>query len=180
MWYLALDSELVFVGDAATTEASRPSRRAGIEWATYASPRPWLSFDADIALSRARFTGGDPAGADRIPGSVQSVVSFGASLHDVKRVSGSIRLRFFGPRPLVEDDSVRSSATSLLSAQGRYRVGAHSQVVLELFNLLNEKASDIDYFYTSRLQDEPLAGMNDVHTHPALPRAARVTLQVSF
>ena len=31
LWYLELDSELVFIGDAGNTEASRPSRRRGIE-----------------------------------------------------------------------------------------------------------------------------------------------------
>jgi hypothetical protein len=179
LWHLALDSELVFVGDAGSTEASRPSRRAGIEWATYASPRRWLSFDGDVAISRATFTDLDPAG-DRIPGSVQSVISFGVSIHDVRRISGSVRLRYFGPRPLIEDDSVRSNATSLLSAQAGYRIGSHSRVVVELFNLLNETASDIDYFYTSRLRDEPATGIADVHTHPALPRGARATIQVNF
>ena len=179
LWQLGLDSELVFVGDAATTEASRPSRRVGVEWATYASPRRWLSVDGDVAVSRATFTDADPAG-DRIPGSVQSVLSLGASIHDVRRFSGSVRLRFFGPRPLTEDGSVRSHATSLLNAQASYRLAAHSRLVIDLFNLLNETASDIDYFYTSRLPGEPLSGIDDVHTHPALPRAARVTLQVIF
>ena len=42
LWTLGLDSELLFVGDAGTTEAGRPSRRAGIEWANYYTPRPWL------------------------------------------------------------------------------------------------------------------------------------------
>ena len=178
LWHLGLDSELVFVGDAGTTEASRPSRRVGIEWATYASPRRWLSLDGDIAVSRATFTDADPAG-NRIPGSVQSVISR-ASLHEVRRMSGSIRMRFFGPRPLVEDNSVRSGATSLLSAQAGYRVGPHSRVVVELFNLLNERASDIDYFYTSRLRDEPSEGVADIHTHPTLPRSTRVTMQIIF
>ena len=179
LWQLDIDSELVFVGDAGTTEASRPSRRVGVEWATYASPRPWLSLDGDVAVSRAKFTDFDPAG-DRIPGSVQSVVSVGVSLHDIKRVSGSMRLRFFGPRPLVEDDSVRSGATSLLNGQVSYRLRPHSRVVVEMFNLLNETASDIDYFYTSRLPGEPSGGIDDVHTHPALPRAVRVSLQIGF
>jgi outer membrane receptor protein involved in Fe transport len=179
LWRLGLDSELVFIGDAGTTEAGRPSRRVGVEWATYASPRPWLSLDGDLAVSRATFTDSDPTG-DHIPGSVESVVSLGASIHEVRRFSGSVRLRFFGPRPLTEDGSVRSHATSLLNAQASYRLGAHSRLVADLFNLLNETASDIDYFYTSRLMGEPLGGIADVHTHPALPRAARVALQVIF
>jgi hypothetical protein len=31
-WKLRVGSELVFVGDAGTTEAGRPSERRGIEW----------------------------------------------------------------------------------------------------------------------------------------------------
>jgi len=38
LWQLALDSALVFLGDAGTTEASRPSRRTGVEWANYFRP----------------------------------------------------------------------------------------------------------------------------------------------
>lgn len=35
VWQLDYDSELLFVGDAGTTEASRPSRRQGIELTHY-------------------------------------------------------------------------------------------------------------------------------------------------
>ncbi len=42
LWYLGLDSELLFVGDAGTTEAGRPSRRVGVEWTNYARVKPWL------------------------------------------------------------------------------------------------------------------------------------------
>jgi hypothetical protein len=33
VWRLDLASELVFAGDAGTTQAGRPSRRVGLEWA---------------------------------------------------------------------------------------------------------------------------------------------------
>jgi len=64
----------------------------------------------------------------------------------------------------------------------RYSRGAAIDgiAVTALFNLFDETASDIDYFYTSRLRGEPAGGVDDVHTHPALPRAARVTLQIGF
>ena len=60
LWRLALDSELVFVGDAGTTAASRPSRRQGIEWSNFVQLRRWLTLDADLAWSQARFTDGRP------------------------------------------------------------------------------------------------------------------------
>jgi hypothetical protein len=52
--------------------------------------------------------------------------------------------------------------------------------MLDTFNVFDTDVSDIDYFYRSRLPGEPLTGIEDVHTHPTLPRTARVTLQVGF
>jgi len=173
LWTLALDSELLFVGDAGTTESGRPSHRAGVEISNYWSPRPWLTFDGDLAFSHARFTDVDPAG-DYIPGAVEAVGSFGVSVNSRRRVFGSARLRYFGPRPLTEDGSVRSKATSLVSVQAGYRLNRHTRATLDVFNLFDQKVSDIDYFYASRLHGEPLAGVGDIHTHPALPRSARL------
>jgi hypothetical protein len=179
LWTLALDSELLFVGDAGTTEASRPSRRTGIEATAYFRPFDWLTLDGDVAFSRARFSDTDPAGA-RIPGSAGAVVSAGVSVSEYKRLSGSARVRYFGPRPLIEDDSVRSNATSLLNAQATYRLGRQTRVIVDAFNVFNRRASDIDYFYTSRLPGEPQGGIGDVHLHPTLPRSFRVSLEFGF
>ncbi len=179
VWTLGIDSELLFIGDAGTTEATRPSRRIGVEWATYARPRPWLALDADIAVSRGRFTDGDAAG-DRIPGSVESVIALGASFDSSRRIFGSVRVRHFGARWLVEDDSVRSPATTLVNAQTGIRLRGRASIMLDVFNLFDAEASDIDYFYASRLRDEPSDGVDDIHTHPALPRSVRVSLRLGF
>src|SRR6185503_4913274 len=93
LWTLNLDSELIFVGDAGTTEAGRPSHRYGLEWASYYTPTPWLTFDVDVSLSRARFTDADPAG-DVIPGAVSTVVQAGATIDSVKHLFGSVRWRY--------------------------------------------------------------------------------------
>jgi hypothetical protein len=45
---------------------------------------------------------------------------------------------------------------------------------------LARMVSDIDYFYASRLPGEPADGVEDIHTHPALPRSARIGIQFSF
>jgi hypothetical protein len=179
LWTLALESELLFIGDAGTTEASRPSRRTGIEATVYHSPAPWLTFDADLALSRARFTDGDAAG-DRIPGSVETVISAGAAVKNVRGLFGSARLRYLGPRALTEGNTVRSRGTSLVNTQAGYRITDHVSVVLDVFNVGNSQVSDIDYLYASRLRGEPSGGIEDIHLHPALPRTARFSLQFDF
>lgn len=51
--------------------------------------------------------------------------------------------------------------------------------MLEGFNLFDAKVSDIDYYYASRLADEPGA-IEDIHLHPALPFTVRVGVQFSF
>jgi outer membrane receptor protein involved in Fe transport len=178
-WILDLDSELVFLGDAGTTEPSRPSRRLGVEWSSAWSASPWLTLDADVAWSKARFRDGDPVG-DRVPGAVEGVASVGATLHDHGPLSASLRFRYFGPRPLLEDDSVRSKASATLNARVAYRAGDRVAVTLDVFNLTNSRVSDIDYFYTSRLPGEPAAGVDDVHTHPLAPFRARLSVTLSF
>ena len=48
--------------------------------------------------------------------------------------------------------------------------------MVDVFNLLNRRAQDIQYFYESRLPFEPQA-VADRHLHPAEPRSVRVTLR---
>jgi outer membrane receptor protein involved in Fe transport len=179
VWTLSLDSELIFIGDAGTTEAGRPSHRYGVEWTNYYSPRPWLTFDADLSVSRARFTDDDPAG-QAIPGSVETVISGGATVDSLHNVFGSVRWRYFGPRSLVEDQSLRSKATSLVNLEAGYRFTKEVRIAVDVFNVLNTKHSDIDYFYRSRLPGEPSGGIDDIHFHPTLPRTARVSLILGF
>jgi hypothetical protein len=179
LWYLGIDSELLFVGDAGTTEAGRPSRRVGLEWTNYARLKPWLTLDADLAFTRARFTDDDPAG-HRIPGALDRVISAGLTFEPQQRLFGSIRVRHFGPRPLIEDASVTSNSTTIWNGEVGYRLSSKARLVLEAFNLFDVEVSDIDYFYASRLQGEPAEGIDDIHLHPALPRSARVGIQFSF
>ena len=179
VWGLDLDSELLFVGDAGTTEPSRPSERRGVELTADYSPRPWLQADASYAWSRARFADEDPAG-DRIPGAIEGVFAAGVAVTDLSRWSGSLRVRWFGPRPLVEDDSVRSDSSTLVNADLAFGVRPGWSVQASVFNLLDAEVADIDYYYSSRLPGEPLEGIGDIHTHPSAPRTFRIALVASF
>ena len=130
-------------------------------------------------LSPARFSDVDAVG-DHIPGSLETVVSAGATVNAIHNIFGSVRLRYFGPRPLIEDNAVRSRASTLLNLDGGYRITNGVKIAIDVFNPLNAKDSDIDYYYASRLPGEPAGGIDDVHFHPMLPRTARVNLIVGF
>jgi hypothetical protein len=179
VWRLDVASELLFIGDAGSTDVGRPSRRAGVEWSTYVSVSPSVTIDADLSWSRARFRDDDLSGAS-IPGAAGAVASVGVTVARERGAFGSVRVRFFGPRPLVEDNHVRSRATSLLNVQAGYHLTPRAHLVLDLFNVLDARASDIDYYYTSRLPGEPAEGVDDVHSHPTMPRSARLVLRYRF
>lgn len=178
-WMLDIDSELVFSGDAGITEPSRSSRRVGIEWATYWSPLSFLTLDAALAYSRARFTEHDPAG-NNVPGAIEGVASIGLSVAGASGFSGSLRLRYFGPRALLENDSVRSNPSTLVNARVGYQLTRNVRLNVDVFNLFNHPSSDIDYYYASRLPGEPAEGVEDVHFHPVNSRTVRAGLVVTF
>ena len=116
VYRLDFDSELVFLGDAGTTEAGRPSRRIGFEFSNYWRATRWLTLDADVAYAQVRFRRSDPAG-DRIPGAVEGVASLALAVDRIGPYFGALQLRYFGPRPLIEDNSVRSHGTATLNGR---------------------------------------------------------------
>jgi outer membrane receptor protein involved in Fe transport len=179
LWQLRLGSELVFIGDAGDTEASRASRRRGVEWTNHWLLGRHLVLDLNLASSKARFAGDDPAG-NYIPGSVDKVASLGLTLPDWHGWFGALQWRYFGPRALVEDNSQRSAATSLAYLRVGRQLDERLRLWLDIFNLFDRKASDIDYYYASRLAGEPAEGVADRHFHPVEPRTLRLTLQAKF
>ena len=90
-----------------------------------------------------------------------------------------MRLRYFGPRPLIEDNSVRSSETILLGLQVGYRINKHWSVSAEVFNLLNRRDHDIDYDYESRVRPGD-AVVDQIHFHPVEPIQARFEITARF
>jgi hypothetical protein len=179
LWHLAFDSELVFVGDAGIAEASRPSERSGVEWTNYVRFTNWFFGELDLSIAEARFSDTDPSGT-YIPGALDRVIAAAVTVPNSQRIFGSLRLRHFGPRPLLEDNSVSSPSTTIWNGELGVNLTERVDVTFETFNLLNSKVSDIDYFYLSRLAGEPIDGIEDIHFHPSLPRMARIVLNVSF
>ncbi|MEO1406537.1 MAG: TonB-dependent receptor, partial [Pseudomonadota bacterium] len=176
-FWLELDSELVFVGDAGTTEPNDGSRRFGVEFNTFWRPTDWLVFDATAAYTDAKFRGG-AVGGERIPQAVESVIGAGVTLGPIKDFTSTLRLRHFGEAPLIEDGSVFSDPTTVVNF-GLYKDIGRVRLGLDVLNLLDTQDADITYFFESRLRGEvdPVA---DIHFKPVEPRQVRGSLAVRF
>jgi hypothetical protein len=181
LWQLSLDSELLFVGDAGTTEPTKSSVRRGLEITTNWRPSAHWEVDADLSLSRGRLN--DSPGNNYIPGAMDKVLSVGATFIDGPWTIGS-RVRYFGPRALVTDNSIRSAPSTTVNFRAGYKLSKSTEIALDVFNLFDKKLNDIEYAYSSRLPFE--APYSDAstpatrHIHPALPRTIRIGLKANF
>ncbi len=179
LWMLELDSELLFVGDAGNTEASRASQRYGLEVAGYYWIGQNWSMDLELAWTHSKFSEDDPAEGNHIDGSLPFVGSAGISYQPALGWNGSLRVRHFGERTLDSFDTVNSDATTVTNLALGYQWQDWS-LTLDALNLLDSDDHDIDYFYASRLAGEPAAGVEDIHFHPIEPRTLRLTAAYRF
>jgi hypothetical protein len=195
LWYLHSNSELEQDGDTGGTTASeQSSNRYGVEWANYYTPVEHWAIDFDLADSRAQFTeidsddaaytsvGGQLVqgpGGKLVPEAVKVVISSGATLHNYKGFTSSLRLRYFGPRYLTSDGLYQSSQTVLLNGEIGYQFLKKWHVSAEFLNMLNRKDADIDYAYVYQITPTAAPAFGRV-THPTEPFLARFSLGRSF
>ena len=145
-----------------------------------------MAFDFDLANSKALFSeideddaAPDSPGGRRVPEAVGLVIASGITLHDLNRFSGSLRLRYFGPRDLTSDGIFRSRTTALLNGDIGYRINKSWRFSAEFLNLLNRRDDDITYAYESRIAPTAASAFTNV-SHPVEPFQVRFGLHYTF
>ncbi|WP_027672211.1 TonB-dependent receptor [Rheinheimera baltica] len=179
LWYLDVDSELLYVGDAGTNEPGRASKRYGIEMAAYYWFGANWSLDAELALTRSRFTENVAQEGAYVDGALPVVLGMGLIYKANSPWQASVRLRHFGKRTLESFNQQRSNPTTVVNADYRYQ-WQQWQLAIEVLNLFDSADNDIDYYYTSRLTAEAPEGVEDTHSHPIAPRSVRFKLSYRF
>ncbi len=177
-WTLDLDSELLYVGDAGETEASRASERRGVDFTLFAALHEKVNVDVDLAWSDASFVE-EPGVGSFIPGVVER--KFGARVvYQLREDIGlSLKYRYFGDRPLDEEGLVFSQASESVSLQLSGEL-EDWQWTFQLSNLFDSRDPDISYYYSSRLDGEATGGVADIHSHVMKPRRLQFSLKRFF
>jgi hypothetical protein len=193
--------ELIFDGDHGTTSLGGPTQRKGIELANTFTPQTWLSFDADLATTTARFLSDPDHVGTGVPESLNSVVSLGAVV-DEPAYAMSLRMRYFGPRTLDTQGTAISPPSTIWNYQYVAKFKNHDHLTFGIFNLFNANVPDVTYYYNSWLPSDAKnpayannpavnpalganidgspgfpgsAGVADYHFHPATRRVVRLT-----
>jgi hypothetical protein len=195
LFELYQQNELIFDGDHGTTSLGGPTQRKGVELTNFYTPRRWLTLDADLATTTARFLADPTHIGTGVPESLNGVVSLGATV-DEARYSSSLRMRYFGPRNLDEAGDARSPSSTIWNYQFTAKMGANRHLSFDVFNLFNAEVPDVTYYYNSWLPYDAKnpanasnpainpalganidgnAGVPDYHFHPAQRRIVRMT-----
>lgn len=178
LWYLKLDSELLFDGDAGTTEASRPNKRWGLELNNHWNINNIWTLEADFSWTKTRFDDSTSDG-DHIPGSIPFVATTALKVDTPEGWFGSFQVRHFTRYPLTEDNNKKSDGSTIASlALGWHNKAWRLQV--DVLNIFDSNDHDIDYLYTSRLAGESAGGIEDKHYKVFEPRQLRAYIGFTF
>lgn len=181
LWSLAIDSELVFVGDSGSTEDTGVgSKRHGLELTAYYYLNSTWTFDLEYAWSKARFEEALDGSRD-IPGALEHVLSAGVNAQLTDDLYFNLRLRHFDDYPL--DGGLKADASTLANLRIAYRLNDKFDISMDVLNLFDSADRDIEYAYESRLKSELDAGLDPVldrHFHIFEPRTAKLNLRYRF
>jgi hypothetical protein len=131
-----------------------------------------------VALTHSEFSDVDPVG-NKIPGAIDRVFAAGVTLQAPRGFYAAARLRYFGPRPLIEDGSIESGSSTVVNLEAGYKRG-RLDFRVDVLNAFDSHDDDITYWYASRLPGEPPGGVEDYHFHPIEPRNVRAYLGWKF
>ncbi len=170
LWYLFLDQEFVYVGDAGVVEPSGKSRRLGVEVGLRYQLTDWLFFDTDVNYTVARAVD-EPEGADYIPLAPDLTATGGISMNHPSGFSGGIRIRYIGDRPANEDDSIVAEGYAVTDVSLNY---SWRKVTfgIQIENLFDTEWNEAQFATESRLQYE-VESVEEIHFTPGMPFVLR-------
>ncbi|MBL0201407.1 MAG: TonB-dependent receptor plug domain-containing protein [Chitinophagaceae bacterium] len=176
-WYLYLDQEFVYVGDAGVVEPSGKSKRQGIDVTTRFQFTKNLFANANFNFTKPRAVG-EPKGANYIPLAPTFTSVGGVYYKAQKGLNGGINYRYIKNRPANEDNSVVAKGYFLLDAAVNYTRPKY-EIGLAFENIFNIKWNEAQFATESRLRNEP-ASVTELHYTPGTPFFARLKLAVFF
>jgi outer membrane receptor protein involved in Fe transport len=200
LWWLDLDSELVFSGDAGVVDAEideptgnfvpgPASRRWGVDFEARWQIADWLWADYDLGWADPRFRASGLA----IPLAPTLLMNGGLTARWDNGFSAGMRFRFVGDRPANEERTLTAAGYFVMDALATWR-WRNVQLMLAVLNLTDADWREAQFADDTCLRSEigqqpgclakpglePGDGVSDIHFTPGNPIAVRGGIQVFF
>lgn len=177
LWYLFLDQEFVYVGDAGIVEPSGKTRRYGLDFGLRYQILDWLYVNSDLTLTKARSVD-DPEGQNYIPLAPDFTWAGGLSFTEFKGFSGSFNFRYIDDRPANEDNSIVAQGYFVSDFNANYTFNNWS-LGIAIENVFDVAWNETQFATESRLRNEA-SSVEEIHFTPGTPFFARATVAYSW
>lgn len=177
VWYLFLEQEFVYVGDAGIVEPSGRTRRYGLDLGARCQINKWLFFDTDATITNARSID-DPNGENFIPLAPDFTLTGGLSINNLNSFSGGLRFRYLDDRPANEDNSINAIGYVVTDLNANYTL-KNITLGIAVENLFDTEWNETQFATASRLQNEAQP-VEEIHFTPGTPFFAKVTMTYTF
>jgi outer membrane receptor protein involved in Fe transport len=177
LWYLFLQQEFVYVGDAGIVEPSGKTARKGIDFGIRYQLGRSVFFQSDISYTNARATQ-EPKGSNFIPLAPIFTFVSSVSIKNETGFNGSIGIRYIGNRPANEDGSITAKGYCITDINMNYQWKNFGAGIIAN-NLFNAKWKETQFATESRLQNET-DPVNEIHFTPGTPLSIRAVLSFKF
>lgn len=165
-WYLYLEQEFVYVGDAGIVEPSGRTNRKGIDLSIRHQPFVWFFWDADATYTYARSID-EPENANYIPLAPDFTLSLGANLKLKNGLYSGLRMRHIDDRPANEDNTIVAQGYTVFD----YNIGFEKNSYnfgITIQNLFNTNWNETQFATESRLINETQP-IEEIHFTPGSP-----------
>ncbi|WP_243471314.1 TonB-dependent receptor [Winogradskyella sp. MH6] len=166
LWYLFLEQEFVYVGDAGIVEPSGKTRRYGLDLGLRYQINDWLFLDSDATYTHARSID-EPNGEDYIPLAPDFTFTGGLSIDNLNGFSGGLRFRYLNDRPANEDNSIVAEGYTVTDFNLNYRM-KNITLGMMVENLFDVDWNETQFATESRLQNE-VDSVEEIHFTPGTP-----------
>ncbi len=176
-WYLFLEQEFVYVGDAGIVEPSGETARQGVDLSCRYQPTSWMFFNLDANYTHARSIN-DPEGENYIPLAPDFTLVGGLNLLLNSGLHGNINVRHLANRPANEDSSIEAEGYSIIDLN----FGHNWKTInlgIQIQNLLNTEWNETQFATESRLRDE-VNPVEEIHFTPGTPFFIKGMIQYNF
>ena len=178
-WYLYLEQEFVYVGDAGIVEPSGKSRRQGIDIIARYQFNSNLFANVNLNFTKPRSIGKNK-GEDYIPLAPTAISTGGLFYKSKVGFNGSLSYRYIKNRPANEDNSIVAKGYFLLDAAFNYTKSTY-EIGVAVENMFNIKWNEAQFATESRLQNEPIgSSVNELHFTPGIPFFIKAKLAIFF
>ena len=177
VWYLWLEQEFVYVGDAGVVEPSGQTRRQGIDVSVRYQITKNLYFDVDVNTAKPRAIG-ELEGQNFLPLAPTFTTVGGLSLQNKSGFSGSLRYRYIGDRPANADNTIIAKGYFVNDLQANYSQKRYN-LGLSIQNIFNVRWKETQFATNSRLKNE-VEPVEEIHFTPGTPFFARLSLTLFF